>query len=124
MTLNLLLVDDSPAERELAREAVAEFSSDIMLQVAASPEEAMQVIANGYVPQLALVDLHLGASSGRDLVIRLLGTVRAAILTTTDDPQERTRCLAAGACGFFVKPLRFDDFPDLLTKIRALAAAG
>lgn len=120
MNLKLLLVDDSPAERELAREAVAEFATDITLEVAASSEEAMRVIAAGYVPHLALVDLHLGASSGRELVIRLLGTVRAAILTTTDDPQERTRCLAAGACDFLVKPLRFDDFPVLLARVRTL----
>ena len=121
MNLNLLLVDDSPAERELACEAVAEFATDITLQVAGSPDEAMRVIADGFMPHLALVDLHLGAANGRDLVVRLLGTVRAVILTTTDDPQERTRCLAAGACGFLVKPLRFDDFPGLLAKARALA---
>lgn len=121
MNLNLLLVDDSPAERELAREAVAEFATDITLEVASSAEEAMRLLTGGYAPHLALIDLHLGGSSGRDLVIRLLGTVRSAILTTTDDPHERTRCLAAGACDFLVKPLRFDDFPGLLAKARALA---
>lgn len=117
--IRLLVVDDSLAERRLVHEAVAEFGAGLDLRLAASAEEAESLAAMEPRPDLAVVDLHLGRTCGRDLIHRL--GLPVAILSTTDDPAERGLALAAGALAFWVKPLRFAGYRDLLAQAKALA---
>lgn len=119
--LRVMLLDDSPAERELAEEAAREFDPDISLLTVSTPEDAERELLR-FAPAVVLIDLHLGRWHGRDLLPHVRGSIGTVILTTTDDPLEAHRCLAAGALGFWVKPLRFDGFAELFTRIRALAA--
>ncbi len=119
--LRLMLLDDSTAERELLMEAVHAFGDGIELLTVATPDEAERGLV-AFAPTLMLIDLHLGRWHGRDLLSLLRGRVLTVILTTTDDPAEASRCLAAGALAFWVKPQRFDDFAELFTRIRALIA--
>ncbi len=121
--VRVLLLDDSPAERELVLTALGEFGGDLDLRATGSPQEA-ELLMETFAPELVLIDLHLGRWSGRELLTRLRGRVGAVILTTTDDPQEAARCLAAGALGFWVKPMRFDGFAELFRRVRELAASA
>lgn len=116
----ILLVDDSPSERELAQEAARE-CTEVHLLLAASLAQALTIIAREPRPRLLLVDLNLGRENGCTVVQAVRGQMPAIILTTTDDPVERRRCLDAGAEDFWIKPLRFDDYPGMLA--RAVARA-
>ncbi len=116
----ILLVDDSPAERELAQEAARE-CAEVQLCLAASVTEALSMSARDPQPRLLLVDLNLGRENGLEVVKSLRGQLPAIILTTTDNPIERQRCLDAGALDFWVKPLRFDDYPAMLKRAGMLA---
>lgn len=118
--LRILLVDDSRAERELILEAVRDFAPGLELRAVATPEEATRELS-GFAPSLVLLDLHLGRHHGRDLLSQLRGSVGAVILTTTDNPVEAHLCQAAGALGFWIKPMKYEDFPALFRKIHELA---
>jgi DNA-binding NarL/FixJ family response regulator len=101
---------------------VLEFGGDLELRAVGTPEAAEQELP-GFAPDVVLIDLHLGRWHGRDLLPRLRGSRGTVILTTTDDPQEALRCCAAGAQGFWIKPLYFADFAGLIARLRTLAVA-
>jgi len=123
--LRIVLVDDSPAERELASEAFAEFAPDLELTTLSCRAELFAHLDKDNLPHLVLLDLHLGPDMGNDIARQMqqhaAHTVPLVILTTTDDDLERSRCLAAGAVDFWVKPLHFTDYPQLLDRARELA---
>lgn len=121
--LRVLLLDDSPAERELAEEGAREFAPDIELLTVGTPNEADSGLLR-FAPAVVLIDLHLGKWNGLDLLPRLQGSIGSVILTTANDPAEAQRCLAAGALAFWIKPLRYAGFADLFVRIHALAAAS
>lgn len=123
--LRILLVDDSPAERELAGEAIAEFAPDLELTTVGGRDELLAWLANEPLPDLLLIDLHLGPDRGSAIAAELRDhpaqAVPLVILTTTEDAVERANCLSAGAHDFWIKPLHFADYPLLIERARALA---
>lgn len=113
----ILLLDDCRTERELAREAVQEFACDLVLITVATPDEAAYELHRS-TPSIVLIDLHLGRWNGRQLLPWLRGKAGAIILSTTDDPLEARLCLEAGAVAFWTKPLHFDGFSALFSRVR------
>ena len=117
--MRVLLLDDSPAERELMHEAAQEFAHKVTLVAVATPLEAMDELAL-CAADLVLIDLHLGRWNGRELLAQVRGRVGSVILSTTDDVSEAKRCVAAGALGFWVKPLHYIEYIDLFARIHAV----
>jgi len=71
---------------------------------------------------LILLDLNLPVLSGYEVLTRIKGDERTKkipviILTTTDLPQEITRCYELGCNIFITKPVQYDEF---CTAIRSL----
>jgi CheY-like chemotaxis protein len=121
--LEVLLLDDSAAERELVLEAAHEFGQGINLRVVSSLEDA-EAACRLCMPAVILIDLHLGRWHGRDLLPKLRGSIGNVILTNTADAAEEARCRAAGALAFWVKPLQFAGFASLFVALRRLGSRG
>ncbi len=117
--LRILVVDDSLAELELIREAAHEFGEGVSLMTASNPNAADLAIAN-FHPDFVFIDLHLGQWSGRQLLSRLTGLSGNVILSTTLDQRESTLCIAAGALGFWIKPIRFDAYAEFFARVKQL----
>lgn len=95
-----LIVDDSPGFRDAARDML-ERADFVVVGTAADAREAEHK-AHALHPDLALVDVDLGADSGFDVAERL-GEV-AVILTSTHDEQDFADLIAASsALGFLPK---------------------
>ena len=124
--LRIIFVDDNPTERELAREAFAEFAPDLELTTLGSREELFAALDGDVLPHLVLLDLHLGRDTGDDIARQLQGhaahMVPVVILTNTNDEHDRSRCFAAGAVDFWIKPMHFSGYPQLLDQARQLAS--
>jgi two-component system OmpR family response regulator len=74
-------------------------------------------------PDLLLLDLHLAAGTGLEVLhcLRALGVqAPAAFLTGAGDSTERQACLDAGAVAVLVKPL---DYGELVRQLQALTKA-
>ncbi len=125
----VLLVDDNPGDIALTEEAFAENRMDAEFVTATGGEEAQQLLtalgSRVAGPQLALIvlDLNLPRVNGSQLLAfckqheRLKG-VPTVILTTSNRPQDRERCLALGAQAYLVKPAVFSDFLTLVQGLR------
>jgi DNA-binding NarL/FixJ family response regulator len=95
-----LIVDDSAAFRDAAR-AMLERGGIVVVGTAGDAEEAVRR-AHELHPDMALVDVNLGADSGFDVAEQLSGV--AVILTSTHDGQDFADLIAASrAMGFLPK---------------------
>src|ERR1022692_1616686 len=95
MALHVLLVEDSPGDVRLTREAFREANGSIQLHVAIDGVEAMAFLrregtyADARRPDLILLDLNLPKMDGREVLAcikkdELLKTIPTVILTTSD----------------------------------------
>jgi CheY-like chemotaxis protein len=106
MWLRCLIVDDNLRFGEEAR-SLLEQEGISVVGVAASGDEAVQ-LAEALAPDLALVDISLGAESGFDVARRLVDNSNAdppaIIFVSTYDEREFTgRIAASPAIGFIAK---------------------
>lgn len=106
VALRCLIVDDNPGFSEAARELL-EGQGVAVVGLAASSAEAVQSVRE-VRPEVALVDIDLGAESGFDLARRLAGGVDGSaprvILISTHDHREFLRLIESSpAVGFLAK---------------------
>lgn len=111
----VLFVDDDATSRRLL--GVMLSTADSVALVTA--ESSVPALARRYRPGLILLDLHLGAENGLDVLQLLreesaLAETRIVMLTAEDDPAAADRLLAAGADGYLLKPLDMQALLALL----------
>lgn len=124
MSPRILLIEDNPSDIELIRTAFEEAGMQPDLIVFRDGDEAISgirrlAISGEKLPQLMFLDLNLPRASGHEVlaVIRQLpifATLPVLVLSTSNHPVDRSRCLAAGASDYLVKP---PHFSELLTMI-------
>jgi chemotaxis family two-component system response regulator Rcp1 len=123
--LQVLLVEDSPGDVRLTREAFREAKMSIGLHVAADGVEAMAFLkqegANQHAPRpdLILLDLNLPKMDGREVLGRIkededLKTIPTVILTTSDAEADIVRSYQLQANCFLSKPVQLDAFETLV----------
>jgi two-component system, NarL family, response regulator DevR len=120
--IDLVLVDDHAVVRQGLR-SVLERAPDVrVVGEAATPDEAMQVVAS-VGPSLVLLDLKLSSApglEGLDLCARLTSAhpgLAVLVLTTALEDQLVVTALRNGAKGYVVKEV---DTSELLRAIRAV----
>jgi CheY-like chemotaxis protein len=135
----LLIVEDNPGDVEIIHLALEAVGCPATVETAASGEEALRRLARGGaadLPDLVLLDLHLGAMDGMEVLDRIRENpcwddLRVVIFTTSARESERKACLAAGATDYWTKPAKWEGFTRiadqvaaLLTRARAAAKPG
>jgi two-component system, chemotaxis family, response regulator Rcp1 len=128
--LSLLLVEDSPADVFLVKEAMKEEGLSCRVEVADDGEKAMRILeevdaGTEDVRDLLLVDLNVPCQSGTEVLERLRRMPRCArtpvvIMSTSDTPVERKRALDLGATEYFCKPSSLAEFMKLGRLIRRM----
>src|SRR4051812_25024519 len=71
-------------------------------------------------PHLVVLDIWMPEMSGLEVQERLRSIspcTQVVVLTSKDDPMVRSRALAAGAAGFFLKPASDDEFLERIESI-------
>jgi CheY-like chemotaxis protein len=118
MAIRCLIVDDSARFAQIALELLEEDGIDV-LGVAADGEEAVR-LARELRPDLALVDIDLGADNGLAVARRLRagedgGLADAVILISTHAEEEFAELIAASpAVGFLAKTELSGDAIEVL----------
>lgn len=121
MAASILLIDDSPGECELFRQALTQAGFTGRLETAENGRSALAHLrdhVSGDEPGLILLDLKLRGERGVDVLKQLkqdreVSHVPVVILTSSDDPQDVRACYQAGANGYVVKPGEFNDLVTL-----------
>ena len=124
----VLLVDDSPGDVRLTREAFRDANSSLVLSVATDGVEAMAFLRRegAYVaaprPDFILLDLNLPRMDGREVLEQIkkddgLRTIPTVILTTSDSEVDIIRSYELNANAYLRKPVTLEAFESLVRSI-------
>jgi len=128
MSLEVLLVEDSPGDIRLTREAFRGASAEIKLHVATDGVEAMAFLRHegkfhdAPRPNFILLDLNLPKMDGREVLAQIkadndLRTIPTVILTTSEAEGDIARSYELHANCYLSKPVQLDMFEDLVNVI-------
>jgi two-component system, chemotaxis family, response regulator Rcp1 len=128
MSVQVLLVEDSPGDVRLTQESFRHANNTIHLNVAADGVEAMAFLrqqgAHLYAPRpdLILLDLNLPKMDGREVLAQIkddsnLKLIPTVILTTSDAEADIAKSYALQANCYLTKPVELEAFESLVMSI-------
>jgi len=128
MSSVVLLVEDSPGDVRLTREAFSAVNPSVQLHVANDGVEAMEFLmqlgnfAKVPRPDLILLDLNLPRLDGREVLTKIknddnLKTIPTLILTTSESSTDISRSYQLRANCYLSKPVDLDVFDSLIQSI-------
>jgi chemotaxis family two-component system response regulator Rcp1 len=126
--IDVLLVEDSPGDVRLTREAFKDAKVHINLHVALDGTEAMAYLrnegehANVPRPDLILLDLNLPKKDGREVLKEIkesptLKSIPVVILTTSESEADILRSYQLHANCYITKPVGLDGFLKVVNSI-------
>jgi len=126
--LEVLLVEDSPGDVRLTREAFRDANLPVRLHVASDGIEAMAFLRNEGTyadaprPDFILLDLNLPRMDGREVLANIkednnLRTIPTVILTTSEADVDILKSYQLKANAYLSKPVQLDAFERLVVSI-------
>ena len=128
MPIEVLLVEDSPGDVLLTREAFREANGAIHLHVASDGVEAMAFLrrqgshVDAPRPDLILLDLNLPKMDGREVLAQIkkddsLKLIPTVILTTSDAEADIVKSYQLQANSYISKPVQLEAFEGIVKSI-------
>jgi chemotaxis family two-component system response regulator Rcp1 len=128
LPLEVLLVEDSPGDVRLTREAFRDSGKAVNLKVASDGVEAMAVLrregphAHANRPDLILLDLNLPKMDGREVLACIkadivLKTIPTVVLSASSAQVDIEKSYQLQANCYFTKPVQLDEFDSLVKSI-------
>ena len=128
MPIEILLVEDSPGDVRLTREAFKDARVLVNLQVAGDGEEAMAFLkregkySSKPRPDIILLDLNLPKKDGRVVLAEIkedpkLQTIPVVILTTSASEADVLKSYSLHANCYITKPVDLDGFLKVVKSI-------
>jgi CheY-like chemotaxis protein len=126
--VEVLLVEDSPGDARLTKEAFREANGSIRLHVASDGVEAMEFLqhkggfADSPRPDFILLDLNLPRMDGREVLAQIKGdaslkAIPTIILTTSDAESDVLKSYELQANCYLTKPVQLDSFEEAVKRI-------
>jgi len=127
-TIEVLLVEDSPGDIRLTREAFRDANTDIHVNVATDGVDAMAFLrregdqVDAPRPVIILLDLNLPRMDGREVLAQIktdpsLRTIPTIILTTSEANADIVRSYELQANSYLTKPVQLEKFESLVKSI-------
>lgn len=128
--IEVLLVEDNPADAELTRLALEESNFQIHLQVVEDGVAALAFLRrqkkyhNATMPNLILLDLNLPKKSGHEVLAEIkadidLKRIPVIILTTSLADEDILRAYNAHANCYIPKPVSFSQFTQVIHSLES-----
>lgn len=130
--VEILLVEDNPRDVELTVRALKKARLTNPIHVARDGNEALEFLfATGKygnrkevpLPEVILLDLNLPKRSGMEVLRQLKADERTrhisvVILTVSNRNRDINECRRLGAVNYIVKPVDFQNFSEVTTRLR------
>lgn len=120
MTTRVILADDHPIFRDGLINSIEETGTFEVVGVGGSADEAVE-LAQTHRPDIALLDLSMpGNGINAAKLIAQAGTAKSiAMLTVSEDGEDVTAAMQAGAVGYILKGVSASELRGVLTKLAA-----
>jgi CheY-like chemotaxis protein len=126
MSFSILVVDDEPDVADLFRQRFRREARQgkYVLHFAASGEEALDRLANGFEPELIVIlsDINMPGMDGLSLLRNIKVSrpeLPVMMVTAYGDDERRRQASEAGAHEFLTKPVDFDRLKEELVRLSA-----
>ena len=116
--MKILIVDDHELIRSGLANLLAQHKYDVVAEAATSSQAS--ALINTHKPEIVLVDINLGSSSGIDLIKEMKKSgskSKFVVLTMQDDNQTLESAKEAGAIAFITKSAPTDSLLEILQAI-------
>ncbi|HPF17343.1 MAG TPA: response regulator [Thermotogota bacterium] len=128
-SIEILLVEDSPGDQRLTREALKEEKINNNLYIVEDGEEALAFLRKEGTfstvprPDLILLDLNLPKMNGQEVLEIIkqdekLKRIPVVILTTSQADEDILKAYNLNANCYITKPVDFDQFSHVVKKIQ------
>jgi chemotaxis family two-component system response regulator Rcp1 len=126
--VQILLVEDSPGDARLTREALKDAKVPNTMHVVEDGVEAMAFLhregdyADAPRPDLVLLDLNLPRKDGREVLREIksdesLVSIPVVVLTTSEEDRDVLAAYSSHANCYLTKPVELDDFLAVVRSI-------
>jgi len=126
--IEILLVEDDPADARLTREALRDAKVANNLHLATNGDQALAFLRNegefrdSPRPHVVLLDLNLPGRDGREVLQEVksddeLKSIPVAVLTTSTSEADVLRSYDLGANCYITKPVDLDEFLKVVAAI-------
>lgn len=128
--VNVVLVEDDPADAELITRALKQNSDVASIRAHNSPQEALDELRDEhFVPTVILADVHMPRMDGfqfLDLVRRIehMKDVPVVFLTTSSLARDVEEARQSTACKYIVKPTNYSELQERLNELVKQMIAG
>ncbi len=127
--IQILMVEDSPSDAELAKEAFKQSRVMNTLTIVDNGGDAMEYLRrrgryeNATIPDLILLDLNLPVKNGHAVLAEikqdpLLKRIPVIILTTSESEKDVLESYNLQASAYITKPVDFDKFISVVKDIQ------
>ena len=120
----ILLVEDDTIDALTVKRALNEINARNELIVVKNGEEAIVFLLNSdnYIPFIILIDLNMPRMNGIEFLKQIkkykkLITTPVIVITTSSDERDKQLSYNFGASGYFIKPIDYKKFVDIIEKI-------
>lgn len=119
--MSILYVDDDPDDRFIFEEAVKAIDERLICSTVSDGTEALTYLES-HKPDVVFLDINMPLMNGKTCLQRIRANARTSslpvyILTTSDDPSEKSLCKQIGASDFFMKPDSYRQLKQLLRSV-------
>lgn len=126
--VQILLIEDNPADIDLSKAALREWRILNELSIAEDGEEAMAYLrkegkyANASRPDLIFLDLNLPKKDGRQVLKeiksdRILKTIPVIIVSSSDADIDILKTYGMGANCYIIKPVGLNNFLNIISSV-------
>jgi CheY-like chemotaxis protein len=124
--VNVLVVEDSPADVRLIREALKDAIVPVQITVARDGVEAMDYLHDSEraaaLPDLMLLDLNLPRKNGREVLAEVktsphLKQIPVLVMTSSRSDEDINRAYELNANCYIAKPYDFHEYVDIVHSI-------
>lgn len=126
----ILVVDDSDVDADLARLAIRGLTTPCRSHLVADGDDALEFMRrtgqyrDAPRPHLVLLDINMPRVGGFEVLRELkadsdLTLIPVIMLTSSSDAREISKAYREHANGYVVKPVTFDEFEEVLERIAA-----
>lgn len=123
--INVLLVEDDDVDVMNVKRAFKKNSIPTEIVVASNGEEGLRSLREGSIaPQrrLVLLDLNMPRMNGIEFLRELrkdqdLARTPVVVLTTSNEDRDKVEAYNFNVAGYLLKPVRFDDFVELMGRL-------
>jgi len=114
--INVLLVEDDPADQKLIKSALLDQKIGCSIHISENGEEALEYLRQGVqgrmvnnLPNVILLDLNMPGMGGKDFLKHIkamddLCFIPVVVLTTSDSQTDIEQCYKLKASGYVQKP--------------------